>query len=72
MFLRKLWWRHNKATIKPANEVTQQETDQIRLAAKRAALHRAVDMGLLDNLVDDRLPHFEPIPEGPNYIRSDK
>lgn len=72
MFLRKIWWRHGKTTIKPASELTKDETDRIRLAAKRAALHRAVDMGLLDNMIDDKLPQFNPIPEGPNYIRSDK
>lgn len=50
MFLRKIWWRHGKTTIKPIDDLTQQDIDEIRKVALRAALHKAVDKGLLDDI----------------------
>lgn len=45
--------RRRKPVIpKPIEDMTPKEIDNIRLVAKRAALHRAVDRGLFDDNIE--------------------
>ena len=50
---RTIWWKLGKTLLKPYDELTEQEIKDIRLVAKRLALHKAVDVGLFDSNIKD-------------------